>query len=124
MVKEYSLLENGAYIAFHTELLCVCINPTVYISRRALKHFVERRGPELVKNKTKGDVVDTMVSMISYLQEVLMYPNSIYFDQAEDKYQYQKGYDQSVSIRVIFEDRGDHFEIKSIHFLKNKNTTL
>ncbi len=123
MIKEYSVLENGACVAFHMELLCVCVNPAVYISRRALKHFVERRGIELLKNKTKTDVVNTMTCMISYVQEILICPDNVYFDQIDNKYLYERIYSGSLSLRVILEPRESHFEIKSIHFLKRKNTT-
>ncbi|MDB5188741.1 MAG: hypothetical protein JWM92_339 [Candidatus Nomurabacteria bacterium] len=129
-MKTYYALPYGQLIDKHTELLGVCSirNPVykkhphygkrVYISRRALKHFVESRKAELGRYHSAGETLENIYFAIDSTQETI-----INFDLYEDcfpKYLFTKDYsdiDKS-QIRVILEVKNNRLEILSIHFKK------
>ena len=118
LIQEYYDLESGVFIDQYTELLEICKNPLLYISRRALKHFVERRKFEFSIKHSKEDVISRMYFAIDRITEVVTQ-----FDRKEtypDKYLYTKEYPdfEGMWLRVIAEPKGPWLEIKSIHFRK------
>lgn len=133
LIIQYSYLEDGVFVELPTELLCLSEYPEVYISRRSLKHFIERRKKELLKSNSYQNTLTMLISMIFYISKVMCRPDKIVVYFKENKYVYQKiyAYKKELSLRVVLEEVGGHFEIKSIHFIKNnscfqtekKNTT-
>ena len=94
----------------------------MYISRRALKHFVERRSVEMKKHN-KNEVIDKLFFAIEHIEEVVQMYDSV--SCKNEKYIYNKGYGTEIKsiIRIISEKINTHQEIKSIHFKKNKKAT-
>lgn len=117
-------MKPGDPIEFYMELLCVCIDPEVYISRRSLKHFVESRSGEM-KDRTKEDIIKYLYFAIDNLEYTLHTYNSIEFQEDYKKYIYTKhfGKEMKSSIRIVTEIIESHQEIKSIHYKKNKKAT-
>lgn len=124
LIKDYCELEDGFYIEKYLELILVCIDPNVYISRRALKHFVERRRGELLKNNSLTKTVEILISMILYIQEIVNDSNNITTEELGNKIIYEKIYNKEnyLSIRVVTEIIENKQEIKSLHFVKMKKS--
>lgn len=95
----------------------------MYISRRALKHFVERRKSELLKHNPLVEVVDHILMIMKNVPHTLESPCA--FKKVEEKHIYEKVLLPAphLLLRVVTEEMGNHLEIKSIHPVKNKNTT-
>lgn len=118
MVRNYYDLENGFYIAYPNELLKIANNPTVWISRKALKHFVERRKSEL-KGREIEEVLFKLYFAIEYAEIVIQKHDNLLKD--DFKTIFSKFFiELDVSIRIVVEDFDDRKEIKSIHFQKYK----
>lgn len=119
LVRYYFKLEKGALIKGHTELIPVLDN--IFISRRALKHFVERRREELLKKHTRQESLTTIYFIVDSLPEIIKQPDCLEIEC--EKYILTKDYyhiDKS-SIRIILELRQGSFEIVSIHFKRKRN---
>lgn len=118
------ILEIGVPIDKHDELLRVISNPLTYISRRALKHFVERRKSEMFTTKDRIEIFNRLYFAIDNLElSILKYDELIVEENDKKIYLKNFGIEIKSSIRIVTERIGDHQEIKSIHFHKNKKTT-
>ncbi len=106
-------------IAFHMELLCVCASPLVYISRRALKHVVERRKVEIAKNNSQKETTRTLYFLFEIAIKAMKKPDR-YIHELPDKHIYF--WFGKPTVRVITEKKSGHLEIKTIHFIRHKNT--
>jgi len=130
LVKIYYDLPYGQLIDKHSELLRVfdirgsihVFHPhkmmRVYISRRALKHFVESRKIELDKYHSPEETLKSFYFAIDSIRETITN-----FDDYEirlSKYFYTKDYSivDRPQIRIILEINNDNLEIISIHFKK------
>jgi hypothetical protein len=104
------------------ELLTLCINPRVYISRRALKHFVERSKGEILKNNNLDKTTNILISMVLYIENIIIKPDKIIVYELENKIIYEKIYNNEnhLSIRVVTELVLSKTQIKSIHLIKTK----
>lgn len=122
LIKEYCELEDGFYIEEYLELIQVSIDPNVYISRRALKHFVERRKEELLKNNNLTKTIEILISIVLHVQHVVRYSDSITMEELGKKIIYEKTYNKenNLSIRVVVEIVENRQEIKSFHYIKIK----
>jgi hypothetical protein len=122
LIEEYCELEDGFYVEKYLELIIVCIEPDVYISRRALKHFVERRKVELLKNNSLTKTIEILISMVLYIQEVVKNSDSVTIEELGSKIIYEKLYNKEndLSIRVVTELVSNERQVKSIHFIKTK----
>lgn len=123
LIQEYILLEDGVFIAHHNQLIAILSKPKVFISRRALKHFVERRKGEILKNHTFEYLEKELHSIIFYVPEVVLFYD--YRNQDEDgKILFEKVYDnvRSLKIRVVVDVTKVGMEIKSIHPVKIKTS--
>lgn len=88
----------------------------VYISRKALKHFIERRKGELSKSHTKEETLKKIDFALEQIQEVITD-----FDRYEyepEKHFYSKNYQSAgePQIRILLEEKGDVLEVRSFHF--------
>jgi len=131
LAKEYFYLDDREHIMLHQQLLPVLIirgskhkniHPHtakhVYISRRSLKHYVESRKKELLKNHTKENALQKILFAVNKIPEVI-----INFDRYElepPNHAYIKDYSNIgyPSLRVLLDTKKEHLEIKSIHFTK------
>ncbi len=120
MIRDYYNLEDGVYIDKHTELLKITTNPKVYISRRSLKHFIERRKTELSINYDKQQVLSRLNNAIDCVEIVLQKYDSLI--KEEYKTIYTKHFEQyfKSSLRVVIEFVDGVLQVKSIHFQKTK----
>lgn len=131
LVDIYFKLEKGMLIERHLEQVRVFSirssvnkkhphkNKHVYISRRALKHFVESRKEELLKHHTQEQVVENIYFAIDFLQETVVQFEYYEYEPPRNHF-YTKNYShlQKPKVRVLVEERGDFLEIISIHFRK------
>ena len=131
LVREYLLLEKGVSIEKHAELLRVFDisgsvnkkhphkNKRVYISRRALKHYVESRKEELGKHHAEDDVIDSIYFVIDHLQEtVIDFEHYEYVPPERHFYTKDFYHLQKSKIRVLVEEKGTWLEVRSVHFRK------
>ncbi len=97
---------------------------TVWISRKALKHFVERRKAELCKRYTDEKALKYIYFIISHLNEVIL-KFDLYNFEPYFKHYYSKDYSMvgQPAIRVVLENIEGNLEIISIHLRKNKNAS-
>jgi hypothetical protein len=104
-------------------------NLRVYMSRRAIKHFVESRMKQLIVNHTHEESLQDMFFAFDVIDEVL-----IHYEVCEQnlgqRILYQRDYSHldMPNVRVIVEPVQNGLEVVSIHFKKktkrtNKNTT-
>ena len=134
--KSYYYLEVGIVIEKHLELLRVfdirgfeniATHPhrekRVYISRKALKHFVEERKAELKKHHTEEESLKRIDFVIGEIKEVVVNYHSYTrerMDNGIEKHFYVRKYQGEPSIRILLEEKDDNLEICSLHFSKNK----
>ncbi len=94
----------------------------VYISKRALKHFVESRSGELVDYDEKF-VLNRLHLIIDNIENVLI--NYDLFEKMNNRFYFSKDFLKPIepSIRIVLENIDSHFEIVTMHYKKTKNTT-
>ena len=103
----------------------ILIEIRVYISRKALKHFVESRKAELKKYHTDEEALKKIDFAIGEIKEVVINYHSYERQRADDgkeKHFYTRNYYSKgePSIRILLEEKDDGLEICSLHFTKNK----
>lgn len=131
LVEEYYSLIVGHIIEKPDELLRVVdIKETqrqkhphkkfrVYISRKALKHFVESRKEELKKRHTVAEALLKILFAVEQISEVFL--NFDKYEYEPEKHFYTKHYSGEPSLRIFVEERKvNSLEICSIHFTKHK----
>jgi hypothetical protein len=132
LVRNYYDLEYGELIEKHTELLRIFTirgskhndHPhkmmRVYISRRALKHFVESRKKELSLKHTEKETLDNICFAIDTLPETII--NFTGYELIPPKHFYIKDYSHfgKPHLRILVEPKDYGLEICSIHFTKHK----
>ena len=135
LAREYSDLEEGALIDKHLEQLRVfdirgskhLEHPhrmlRVYISRKALKHFVESRKKELSKHHYPDQVTENIDFALDRIQETIT--NFDRYELEPPKHFYFKDYSHvgKPSVRILLEIKDARLEIISIHFTKSKKQT-
>ena len=116
-------MDPGTRIERYDELLKVCSNPSVQISRRALKHFVERRKGEMWERYPEDEVIARLFFAIDNIGLTVQRHDSR--EEEDNKLVYGKYFDNEYksSLKVVMESVQEHWEIKSIHFKKNKKAT-
>jgi hypothetical protein len=133
LAKAYYVLEHGVLIENHIELLRLftikgSIHTShphkmvrVYISRKALKHVVERRKEELSKNHTDEKTLESICFAVDSIQNTIT-DFTLYEYKPPSNHFYTKDYSNmgKPSLRILLEVKENRLEIKSIHFTKNK----
>jgi len=92
----------------------------VYISKRALKHFVESRKIELVSKHDDLYIQKRLFYIINNIENVLK--NHDLYEFINDRHYFSKNLctiDIS-KIRIVLEVIDNHFEIVTMHFQKLK----
>lgn len=133
LAKFYLSLEKGSHIENHTELIEIFKiidskndkhphkDMLVYISRKSLKHFIERRKEDFSKYHSNEQLNDIVTFIINNINEVI-----INFDEYRYKpptnHFYEKDYSHLGKswLVILLEERNNCLEIKSIHIKKNK----
>lgn len=120
MIRDYYDLEVGFLIDRHLELLKVCSNPEVYISRKSLKHFVESRKAELQIRYEQKEVIRRLFFLIDAVERIM---NGYDEEEIRDSGRYIRTkyfYINRSAVRVVLDKKPRHWEIVSIHFQKTK----
>ncbi|MDB5255086.1 MAG: hypothetical protein JWL92_462 [Candidatus Nomurabacteria bacterium] len=134
LVKIYVGLERGSLINKHLELLRICtiqnsVHPEhphdmvrVYISRKALKHFVESRSYELRIRHTSEQIIENICFALDSIQETITNFDRYELERPEAKHFYTKDYSVlgRPQLRIVLEYTDDKLEIVSIHFRERK----
>jgi hypothetical protein len=96
----------------------------VYISRRALKHFVERRREELLKNHTPEESLRIIYFALNKIRETIIRYDS--WELTDSRYSYTKDYStlDKHLLRIIADEKKDSLEICSIHFKTKRNVNM
>ncbi|MEK7068198.1 MAG: hypothetical protein AAB964_00080 [Patescibacteria group bacterium] len=96
----------------------------VYMTRMALKHFVESRKAELMRRHTTEEALKKIDFALEQMQEVLTNFDSYEYQPNGEKYFFTKDY-QSIGqppIRILLVAVNKHLEICSFHFRKPDKT--
>lgn len=132
LAREYFALAKGALIRKHDEILRIVDieggkhddHPhkysRVYISRRAIKHFVEERRMELLKSHASADALIKICFAIEQIPEIIINFDKYEYEVAPEKYFYTKHYPGEPSIRILCERGIDGLNICSMHFKKQR----
>ena len=116
----YYGLEVGFIIYRPRELLKIADNPKVYISRRSLKHFVERRAEEMRLKYEKQVILSKLVETIESVGQVIQKPDHVIQEDSKISYIKCLKVGSKYSTKVVVEDVHGRVEIKSIHFRTHK----
>lgn len=114
-------MEPGSLIDNYLELIRFDENCNIYISRKALKHFVESRKKEMFETHSEDEIFNKLYFAIDNI--ILTY---LSFDEREEKdsnrFIYVKYFEniKLVNLRIVLELVSDRLEICSIHFQKHK----
>ena len=93
----------------------------VYITRKALKHFVESRKKELLKHHKEADALLSIYFAIEQIPVTILYFDKYEFEVNPEKFFYTKYYQGVPSIRILLTCPEEGIlEINSIHFTKSK----
>ena len=125
LIREYYILDRGVHIEKYSELIKVFAYPQIYISRRALKHFVERRKEDFSVRYSDVEVLHRMYFIVDSIEDVFMNSDDN-FTINKNRIVYVKYYshlDRS-SVRIIIEKHKRVYHIVSMHFNKTKKLPL
>jgi hypothetical protein len=133
LAKFYITLEKGSHIEKHTELIEIfsILNSkndkhphkdmNVYISRKSLKHFIERRKEDFSKYHSNEQLNDIIAFIINNINEVIVNFDLYEYKPPRDHF-YKKDYSHLGKswIVILLEEKENCLEVKSIHIKKNK----
>jgi len=102
--------------------VCRLYDKDVYISKRALKHFVESRSGELFG--WNDEYIINRLHFIIFNIENVLYKHDL-FQTMNSRHYYSKDFSYMCMpiIRIVLEPVNNHFEIVTMHYKKIKNTT-
>ena len=93
----------------------------MYVSRRALKHSVERRKEELRDKYDYISILHRLDFVIDSIEIVVQKPDLVLLEETKRIYTKHFEIYANCSIRIIIEYINNRSEIKSMHFQKYKN---
>lgn len=137
LAKEYFLLNDGAAIEKHLEVIRVFDirgsihskhhphhRARIYISRKSLKHFVERRRNELEKDHSLPIALDMICQAIDDIRDTITNFTTYTYEPADRRakhfYFKDRSNQERPGLRILLESIDDRLEICSIHFTKNR----
>ena len=115
IIREYFDLEDGVFIDKYSELIQVNKAYNIFISRRSLKHFVERRKGDF-KKYSKSEILDKLYFAIEHITDTITDSDLVELHTLKTVFVKKFFIDEYVYLRVIVEFKSTGFEIKSIHF--------
>jgi len=139
LVREYYTLKDGALIDKHNELLRIIDIESikhekhphktfrVYVSRKALKHFIEERKKELSKNNKEADILLKICFIVEQIPEVIVNFDRYEYECEPTKYFYTKYYPGEPSLRILCEpskNKENSLEICSMHYTKQQKKDI
>ncbi|MCX6753950.1 MAG: hypothetical protein NTV03_02770 [Candidatus Nomurabacteria bacterium] len=133
LAKFYLSLEKGSQIENHTELIEIFNildskndkhpheKMKVCISRKSLKHFIERRKEDFSKYHSEEQLKEIINFIINNINEIIINFDSYEYKPPKDHY-YKKDYSHLGKswLVILLEEKNNCLEIKSIHIKKNK----
>jgi hypothetical protein len=92
----------------------------IVISRRALKHFVDKRRAEMEKRHSHQEILEAVLFALRKIQEVIILHDS--YEYIPPRHYFTKAfpYLNKALIRIITDQKKDRLEICSIHFKTNR----
>jgi hypothetical protein len=133
LAEEYFQLPAGALIEYHDQLLRIFDirgsmhkrshphkTKRVYISRRALKHFVERRKEELAKNHSLEEALGKILFAIERMRGTITDFDKYEFEPPGHAYSKDYSAEGYPSLRICVESKEERLEVVSIHFTKHR----
>lgn len=132
LVRDYFDLSRGDLIEKHTEKIRVfdirgSKHPKhphkmsrVYITRRALKHFVESRKEELLRTHSPESALELVCFAIEHIQETITDFDKYEFEPPTHTYTKDFSHLGKPRLRIMMDIVDTRLEIKSIHFNKRK----
>jgi len=132
LTVEYFYLDHGILIENYLELLKIAkvsesadpnhphLGMNLFISRRALKHFVESRKKELLVHHSEEKTLELLLFATKNLKEIICDFDS-YEYRPPNCHFYLKDYSHigKSNVRILVENVNEKLEIVSIHFKKN-----
>lgn len=134
LVRLYTNMADGTKIPMHTELIYLCnlrktsidsssvFSLPVFISRKALKHFVESRRNELLKWHNSHTTNRYIEFIVLNVKNVLTLYDHITYDSNKNQASVSKSYlkFKKPNIKILIEQKDLRFEVVSMHFTKIK----
>lgn len=108
--------------------MAVVTNPRIYISRRALKHFVERRKSEMLDKYSEQNIILRLYFAIENVN--LVVSTTDFYEEKDKRFIYSKYFTREFkfSLRIVVERIENHLEIVSMHYKRaqdgNKKATM
>lgn len=114
-------MDYGVLIDNHLELIRFDYNHNIFISRKALKYFVESRKKEMFDTHTEAEIFDKLHFSIDNIVETFKNHDELY-NKSDGRFIYVKYFIElrEHSLRIVLESIQDRLEICSIHFQKRK----
>jgi glutaredoxin-related protein len=114
-------MDYGVLIDNHLELIKFDYDYNIYISRKALKHFVESRKKEMFETHTEQEIFDKLYFAIDNIINTYMDYDKFEIEKS-GRLIYIKYFTElrNSNLRIVFEEVLNHLEICSIHFQKYK----
>lgn len=114
-------MDNGHFIDNYLELIILDEKYNIYISRKAIKHFVESRKKEMVSNHSKDEIINKLYFAVDNILNVYINHSEIK-EVCNNRLKYIKYFNEirEYGLCVVFDVLIDRFEICSIHFKKRK----
>jgi hypothetical protein len=114
-------MDYGVLIDSYLELIKFDDYYDIYISRKALKHFVESRKKEMIENHTMQEILDKLYFAVDNVIETYSFYDKFDIEKT-GRLIYIKYFTKlrSSNLRIVFERVENRLEICSIHFQKYK----
>jgi hypothetical protein len=114
-------MDYGVLIDNHLELIRFDDYYDIYISRKALKHFVESRKKEMCGTHTQDEIINKLYFAIDNVVETYVNYDEFKVNELQ-RLIYIKYFNELMnhSLRIVADSVLDRIEICSIHFQKRK----
>ena len=121
LIKVYYSMDQGILIDHHLELMRFDDNYNVYISRKALKHFVESRKKEMAENHTEQEILNKLYFAVDNVVGVYVNFDEFKINELQ-RLIYTKYFNELAyhSLRIVADNVSNTLQICSIHFQKRK----
>jgi hypothetical protein len=114
-------MDQGILIDNHLELIRFDYDYNIYISRKALKHFVESRKKEMFETHTEQEIFDKLSFAVNNVINTYIDYDKFEIEKS-GRFIYIKYFTElrKSNLRIVFEKVLNNLEICSIHFQKYK----
>lgn len=106
----------------YLELIQLDSDYDIYISRKALKHFVESRKREMVEKYDKKEIINKLYFCVENVILTYIKYDNCKLQESNNRLIYTKYFAdvKKSSLRIVFETVNNRLEICSIHSQKRK----